>query len=997
MKNILVIVLSILFLNTLKAQNFSKIETTLLTEMDQSPESYFEIYIHLADRVVIGETLQEMRAGKLSNEERARHVVSTLRSKAEATQADILKSILRKKHLFVPESITPLWITNAIKLKAKKELIYEISTWNSVEMIYAPIEGETTIENKTAIVQSEARSVTQGIKAINAHALWKMGYTGYGRKAFVMDSGAEIDHPALKTQFAGNNIPFHQAWTGGGSEPFDVGGHGTHVTGTILGLDRKNRDTIGVAFNATWIGGPVQFSNSPRQPYVVLSFVENMQFALDPDGNPETVDDIPDVFNNSWGQTSFSQNFCNPSAFFSEAHLALEAAGVAMVWAAGNNGSGLMSITSYTNSNFDLVSSFAVGNVAQIAPFTIAESSSRGPSMCGGEGSLLIKPEVSAPGINVRSAFLNKGYAQLTGTSMAAPHVSGAVLLLKEAFPYLAGEEILMALYMTAVDLGEPGEDNNYGMGIIDVLAAYHFLRDKGHIPIPPLPASKDLILTDIDIAKRNICLGVNSFSIEFSNGGTDTIYSFTIDFGIEEIPESNQTLTWEGILLPGKSESLSVDSFNFTNAGVFNFHVHLSLPDDYADERELNNTQRKLIKVNSFDFLEIAADNVPCLGGEVHLRADNITHPGNSLEWYSDKNLSSLIGTGNQITIPSSTSDQIVYVLQFLNEKTGKTFSPDENLTFDELSRAGLMFNVYDDFILRSVNVYANSTGTILFQIINADNGVLLSRAVRLPKTGLNTIDLDLMIPEGLNYRINILNGRILGSSATNVNFPYGISDIVEIHSSYDELNFLYHDKYNYFFDWEISKLTCNETTFYVPVDKDKKAPELEILQSADTLLLSANESIEFGFSSSNSGTALWNFGNGQSSTDLNPFVNYTEEGTYKISLKMEFEPDCIVYAYTKLVVVDDRVTNIGQFSSTQDILIYPNPFDQTITISSDNTKEITFELVNTLGQTSLTGQTKLIKNQTFKIDTFSLPPGTYFLYLSEKHSKSIHKLFKF
>src|SRR5690606_22491680 len=142
--------------------------------------------------------------------------------------------------------------------------------------------------------------------------------------------------------------------------------------------------------------------------------------------------------------------------------------------------------------NFDLVSSFSVGNVSQSAPFAIAGSSSRGPSQCGGEGSLLIKPEVSAPGINVRSSYLNGSYAQLTGTSMSAPHVSGAVLLLKEAFPFLSGDIILMALYLTAFDLGEPGEDNDYGMGLIDVLAAYNYLIDEGYTPVPPVTNQTD-------------------------------------------------------------------------------------------------------------------------------------------------------------------------------------------------------------------------------------------------------------------------------------------------------------------------------------------------------------------------------------------------------------------------------------------------------------------------------------------------------------------------
>jgi subtilisin family serine protease len=76
-----------------------------------------------------------------------------------------------------------------------------------------------------------------------------------------------------------------------------------------------------------------------------------------------------------------------------------------------------------------------------------------------------IKPEVSAPGVSVCSASGHDGYAMLSGTSMACPHVSGVLLLLKEAFPYLGAYELKYAIYKTASDLGDPGEDNIYGNG----------------------------------------------------------------------------------------------------------------------------------------------------------------------------------------------------------------------------------------------------------------------------------------------------------------------------------------------------------------------------------------------------------------------------------------------------------------------------------------------------------------------------------------------------
>jgi subtilisin family serine protease len=134
--------------------------------------------------------------------------------------------------------------------------------------------------------------------------------------------------------------------------------------------------------------------------------------------------------------------------------------------------------------NYDLVRFFAVGNVnANVASLPIASGSSRGPTVCSGTGSLKIKPEVSAPGTNVRSSVFNGNYTEYSGTSMAAPHVAGAIMILKEAFPELSGEDIMLALYFSAIDLGDEGEDNDYGMGIINLPAAYQYLVDEGNTP----------------------------------------------------------------------------------------------------------------------------------------------------------------------------------------------------------------------------------------------------------------------------------------------------------------------------------------------------------------------------------------------------------------------------------------------------------------------------------------------------------------------------------
>ena len=111
--------------------------------------------------------------------------------------------------------------------------------------------------------------------------------------------------------------------------------------------------------------------------------------------------------------------------------------------------------------------------------------------------------------MNVRSCIDQNNYANYNGTSMAGPHATGAVLLLKEAFPNVSGEDILLALYYSAIDLGDIGEDNTYGMGMIDVLGAYNYLAQT-YTPTPPNSIPYDLMITEILSPTNNIqCLSL--------------------------------------------------------------------------------------------------------------------------------------------------------------------------------------------------------------------------------------------------------------------------------------------------------------------------------------------------------------------------------------------------------------------------------------------------------------------------------------------------------
>jgi subtilisin family serine protease len=222
---------------------------------------------------------------------------------------------------------------------------------------------------------------------------------------------------------------------------------------------------IGVAPQAKWIAAKIFRDDGASTTTGVHSA---FQWILDPDSDPETAD-APQVVNNSWGFTSPG---CNLTFQIDVQNM--RAAGILPVFAAGNSGPNPS--TSVSPANYP--ESFAVGNANNSD--VIANDSSRGPSACG-EASTFF-PEIVAPGVSIRTTDRFGFYTNVSGTSVAAPHVSGALALLLSAFPDLTVEQQATALTATAADRGDPGPDNTYGAGRLDVLAAYRSLAPVGGI-----------------------------------------------------------------------------------------------------------------------------------------------------------------------------------------------------------------------------------------------------------------------------------------------------------------------------------------------------------------------------------------------------------------------------------------------------------------------------------------------------------------------------------
>ncbi|PKP48927.1 MAG: hypothetical protein CVT95_03875 [Bacteroidetes bacterium HGW-Bacteroidetes-12] len=542
--------------------------------------------------------------------QRAKIVIRDAMQLANSEQEPLVMLFNQKADKVV--SFKQFWLINMMTIEAKKELILELINHPSIDYVE---EFDHHYVKPVEILKGELSQtksiggIEPGLAAINAPALWAMGYTGRGRKYYSIDTGVWKDHPAVADAWLGNYQPLSQAWLPIDSPiPVDKSGsHGTHTAGTVLGLEKATNDTIGVAFNAYFMAADPIVTNlaniKPLQDYINV-----FEFALNPDGDTTTTDDIPDAINNSWGiATHDDTTIC--AGYVTQMFDAIEAAGIANVFSAGNEGPGATTIGQPQYVSTGLVNTFTVGAVNGANPsFPITSFSSNGPSPCPNlTGSLLIKPEVVAPGLNVRSSVGLNNYASYNGTSMAGPHATGAVLLLKEAFPTVSGEDILMALYTTAIDLGVVGEDNIYGRGMIDVLAAYNQLAGV-YTPTPPNPQSYDLSIKKINQPNAMQLCDQNIIpSVLIENKGDSTIQTIFFTYRLNNEPL--QTYTANVTLISGDTTTINLPSILALNRGSYELSVKAVLGSAYLENDSINNQRfsRFIIRENisSLPFYE--------------------------------------------------------------------------------------------------------------------------------------------------------------------------------------------------------------------------------------------------------------------------------------------------------------------------------------------------------------------------------------------------------
>ncbi len=440
--------------------------------------------------IILTEQADLSGADKLTTKaEKAQYVYNALRTVAERTQAPVREMLQTRGIPF-----TAYYTVNMIQVQGDLNTLYEIAGRDDVlriesnPKVKSQVPGENSAFRPAATKAVTSTPTTTGpewnIQRVNAPQVWAMGFKGQGIVIAGADTGVQWNHIALVSHYRGWNgstvnhaYNWHDATSAHSPTPVDPQWHGTFTMSEMVGDDGKGNQ-VGMAPGAKWIACRNMDQNGVGSPATYIGCFDWL-LAPYPNGQPWLANPAmaPDVVNNSWA--------CPPSegcsvATLSQAVTALKAAGIFVVAAAGNAGPACSTVNQPPAIYGNVLSVGSTNSLNYISSF-----SSRGPVTI--DGSNRLKPELVAPGESIRGAIpYNNMYQNYwSGTSMAAPHIAGAVALLWQAKPARYNGKIVATeslLKQTATQLmstqscggyyGTSVPNAVFGDGLLNVLKA---------------------------------------------------------------------------------------------------------------------------------------------------------------------------------------------------------------------------------------------------------------------------------------------------------------------------------------------------------------------------------------------------------------------------------------------------------------------------------------------------------------------------------------------
>ena len=491
------------------------------------------------------------------------------------TQATPFLAGVKRTVEFSGGEVVATWpVTPAAKVVVDLPTLNLLGSRDDVEMLTLDYDGAVKLIEPEPSTDLGVQN-TQGRKQLEAEEIWALGYRGEGMRVVIIDTGIDGSHEAFKHADGSSRIVGWFDAVNNRPAPYDDHGHGTHVAGTSMGSSDYVDPNFG-AFQETGV--------APKATILGAKFLSStgsgsFQGAID--SLTWSFNQNADITSNSWGASG-----CSSSAHaVMRTVRTLTDAGMLSVFAAGNSGPSSGTIGSPGCSEAALTVGAIDNNLA------IASFSSRGP--CSDTeigGASRVCPDVVAKGVAVRSAIPRSGaasgdpsgYKTWQGTSMATPHIAGAVALAEQMKRQLTGsgwdtaaraEEQVFKL--TAMDLGAAGEDSTFGWGLPKLLSIYALLSatDEANV-VGAFGVSKTAVRqgdsTTLSFSVRNLggapATGTFLATLTAPDGAVTTLKSSTRTLALLDGESSTTVFTVTGNALPGTYTFRGVFDYTWTN-----------------------------------------------------------------------------------------------------------------------------------------------------------------------------------------------------------------------------------------------------------------------------------------------------------------------------------------------------------------------------------------------------------------------------------------------
>ncbi|MBE0661531.1 MAG: S8 family peptidase [Bacteroidales bacterium] len=608
MKNKLTLLLVVLLVaqvaTTAVAQN--KLTPDLVSEISKTHKSeLLPINIRLVeqyDPTSKQDILQHLNQAQVRS-----YIVTELKSFANASQEGLLKELDALSKTGEVIQVKPLWIANVINCYATPEAITQLANRSDIERI--DLDEERILIDPVEITELEyvgSKEITYNVNIMNVPQVWSLGFTGEGIVVAVLDTGVNYDHDDLEgNMWSHADFPLH-GWNfiNNTNNPMDYHGHGTHCAGTVAGNGNAGSQT-GMAPSVKIMALQVLGSDGGGTEAGVW---DGIQFAVEHGAN---VMSLSLGWQHAWNPDRASWRDAMDNAL---------AAGVIASVASGNEGGGSAPSNVRTPGDVpapwrnpdqpDTGGRSAVVTIgATDASDDLAAFSSRGPVTWQNiqpysdypynPGSGLITPDVTAPGVNVKSLSHSNtsGYAVMSGTSMAAPGAAGVMALVLSKNPWLKPAQLSQVLEETALAM-TPLKSNTFGAGRVDALAAIIQTNFAGPVYVShgvnDDEGNNNGFVNPQEFIKLSLTL-VNDSGLGFENVET------TITTESPYVSMVSDTVSF-GSFEPGETIEIA-DAVSFNTSG--------QIPGGYVMVFKVESTDGNLVWKNSFSIMAHAPNMV--------------------------------------------------------------------------------------------------------------------------------------------------------------------------------------------------------------------------------------------------------------------------------------------------------------------------------------------------------------------------------------------------